>query len=195
MINSKKSEYSYTISAGGTANDNFSSDSGSDENILHVVTNVYTIPLQKECTDQSGIDQLDSDISKKMNEIKINLSKPDREAQDARHKSIDTNSYSILAEKATSESFLTKSKFQIKSIVEIYESQDESESHQGSSGMFKSSSKVNQIRTENQIPISSHKGKAHRFILPITLLPMHHTHFNLLDTKPTKFSPAFCSVF
>lgn len=160
MINTRKSEYSYAINSGTT--DTYSSDSSSDENILHVVTNVYTIPLQKTCTTQSSIDQLESNLSKKMNEIKINLSRPEEDTKSARveHKSFDTNTYSILSDKTSSnESHMTKSKFQIKSIVEIYESQNDSESHQGTTGLFKSSDKFHQTITENKIPINLIKGK------------------------------------
>lgn len=195
MINTRKSEYSYAISSGG--NDTYSSDSSSDENILHVVTNVYTIPLQKTCTDQSSIDQLESNLCKKMNEIKINLSKPaDEETKSSRveHKSFDTNTYSILSDNKTSsnESQMTKSKFQIKSIVEIYESQNDSEAHQGTTGHFKSSDKFYHTISENKIPINVIKGKLipFPFTLQITLLLMHHSLSNLLDTKPTKILKA-----
>lgn len=198
MISGKKSEYSYAISSAN--NDNYSSDSSSDENILHVVTNVYTIPLQKACTDQSGIDQLDSDITKKMNEIRINLSRPGEEtyeSQTARveHRSFDTNSYSIQTDK-TSESHMTKSKFQIKSIVEIYESQDESELQQGSTGLFKTSNKVNQIISEKQIPIYSVKGKPHHSTNPAINTAyghfLHHTLLlNCLSLNPLKYHQLF----
>ncbi|CAF0734079.1 unnamed protein product [Brachionus calyciflorus] len=184
MISNKKRDYiyenSYNIESSALKsnssahyhvhrdfNDNSlgSSDSGSDENILHVVTNVYTIPITKTSSGQSKITSLDhaeSQINKQLNEIKINLIQPSEsikneskieKTEHRHHKSIDLKSSDY-------ESSVSKSKFQIKSIVEIYESQESDDAHlREPMGIFKTNNQVNHTVTQTQIPIQTVKDQ------------------------------------
>lgn len=187
MFSNRKNEYSFESSASynriAELNENESStasgsDSGSDENILHVVTNVYTIPISKPTSGVkiTNIDPNESQISKKLNEIKINLGQLNdtqhktesfgtfhSESKRIEHRAINSNinhfASIIDSKNDNNENNMSKSKFQIKSIVEIYDSQENEQEFQEPTGVFKSSNQINQTITQNQIPIHVVKGK------------------------------------
>lgn len=167
-------------SASSTNSSSSSSNNGSDEDVLHVVTNVYTIPIVKSTSSGDGpfVQQSvrETHSSKNQNDdlmksrqssshfqssSKATRSEPHAEMQSKlqsnESRKIVTHSSSSTKMDAASHTFnhansnqnsnSTKSKFQIRSIVEIYESQsDDQKKHPNDehSGTFKTSSKLNE---------------------------------------------------
>ena len=159
---------------------NSSDGSGSEEDILHVVTNVYTIPINNNSSkpilaslaENSGNACLDNanatassigvKISNNSNSLSSMCYQPVT-AKDSCHvfKRVACTSSSEQASKAQQPcADLTKSKFQIRSIVEIYESDHPPPpSRQQSAAaqdlaFYKKSTQVNETTTKEVIPLN-----------------------------------------
>jgi hypothetical protein len=186
----------------------------SDEDILHVVTNVYTIPIiGKSVSAGNGPFILDTSsaseqqggfhASTSVDEVVLNQQ---RQYYSSSHEHQHTSSTSIpfnephvevkrtvvkkVLEQSTSSDAkpvatsqvghdLTKSKFQIRSIVEIYENPSDStegkqqqQQQSGDVGFFKTSTQYNELTTKEVIGQPLNKGKLVRFENPTTYLSM-----------------------
>ncbi len=152
-----------------------SGDGESDEDVLHVVTNVYTIPIIKssssttnnnEHASSSSTSTTTSTMHNSMS-IPIVLGEPRVEATRVRSTSTSSEKRTVIRRVVDSEKTqqlnqdleqqqqnnTVKSKFQIRSIVEIYENQDENNSQQAKDvGYFNSNTQFNETITKEVIP-------------------------------------------
>jgi hypothetical protein len=158
-----------------------SGDGESDEDVLHVVTNVYTIPIIKSSssTINNANEQQTLSTSSIMHNsmsIPIVLGEPRVEATRVRSTSSSSEKRTVIRrvvdnektqqlnqdllldqqqQSNTNNNNTVKSKFQIRSIVEIYENQDEnnSQSQQVKDvGYFNSNTQFNETITKEVIP-------------------------------------------
>jgi hypothetical protein len=153
--------------------------SSSDEDVLHVVTNVYTIPIvQKQQQQQQH--HHDSSCTKQDNKISsitirncesLNKNTESKETCHSFKRVINNNSIStcghpIIKKDLVDNCDLQKSKFQIRSIVEIYESDapqppatpPNSAAQQENLAFFKTSTHINESIGKETISVPITKG-------------------------------------
>ena len=158
----------------------------SDEDVLHVVTNVYTIPIIKSSSTHNGVStsttttstttpmatsQTSTTLHNSMS-IPIVLGEPRVDSTRIRSSSTSEQARTVIRRVTDSEKSVqqlnqelnqsseqangaTKSKFQIRSIVEIYENQDEQQQQQQQAkdvGYFNTNTQFNETITKEVIP-------------------------------------------
>ena len=156
----------------------------SDEDVLHVVTNVYTIPIIKSSSTHNGVSTSTTPMTTSHTSttlhnsmsIPIVLGEPRLDSTRIRSSSTSEQTRTVIRRVTDSEKAVqqlnqelnqsseqangaTKSKFQIRSIVEIYENQDEQQQQQVKDvGYFNTNTQFNETITKEVIPDLNKKG-------------------------------------
>ena len=123
----------------------------SDEDVLHVVTNVYTIPIIKQSS-SSAATTSDSAIPIALGEPRVRSSSNETRTVIKRISDPNATNETNASSASSQAEQVTKSKFQIRSIVEIYENQDESQQAAKDVAYFNSNTQFNETITKEVVP-------------------------------------------